>query len=97
MLYKEHLLPRLNIVGESGSEIEIKSPKIHLPEILPVVHVEKIVNVGCPTNVVTDRLLVMSKQNRFRFTVSQKCGNVIKSTTFRKKNLMDSTYVPIFY
>ena len=61
MLHNIHLRNGLNIGGETSAEVKIKSTKVHLSEVLAIVHVGKVVNVGGPAEVVCDTLLVKAQ------------------------------------
>ena len=58
MLHIIHPLSFLNIGRATSPEVEIKSAKVHLSEVLSIVHVGHEVNVGGPAEVVGDALLV---------------------------------------
>jgi hypothetical protein len=50
----------LNVFVESGPEVEVEPAKVHLPEVLAVVHVKEIVQICCPADVVGDRFFIVS-------------------------------------
>ena len=58
MLHNIHPLYSLNISRAPSTEVKVKSSKIHLSEVLAIVHVRKVVNVSGPAEVVGDALLV---------------------------------------
>ena len=58
MLHNIHALYSLNISRATSPEVKVKSAKVHLSEVLPIVHVGKLVNVGGPAEVEGDALLV---------------------------------------
>ena len=51
----------LNVLIEACSEIEVETSEVHLSEVFPVVHVEKVVDVRCPTDVVSYGLFIVPK------------------------------------
>lgn len=63
MLYKVHLLLRLYVLRKTGSKVEVEPAKVHLPEVFAVVHMEEVVDVGGPTQVVHHTLLIMPEKN----------------------------------
>ena len=58
MLHNIHAWYSLNISRAPSTEVKVKSSKIHLSEVLAIVHVGKVVNVGGLAEVVGDALLV---------------------------------------
>ena len=58
MLHNIHPIYSLNVSRATSPEIKVKSSKIHLSEVLSIVHVGKVVDVSCPAEVVGNALLV---------------------------------------
>jgi len=57
VLNNKHLRPCLNVGRATSAEVKVKPGKVHFSEVFAVVHVEEVVEVGCPAERVDDTLI----------------------------------------